>query len=128
MKIKTFFVVSVSALTLLTSGCIPTPDGRGAVGVKIASDTIHSRYDRTVAQLNDATRQVLKRNGKIQMDDVANNSFKARINEHNVWVKITKVDEKNSEVLVQARGTTTGDIELAAEIDKQIALQLTVGQ
>jgi hypothetical protein len=69
---------------------------------------------------------VLTRNGKLILHNVVNNTFQARINERNVWVRITKVDDKTTAVDTQARTSSNGDIELAAEIDKQIALQLTV--
>lgn len=112
----------------LFSGCIDTPDGGTTAGVPFVKDTIVSRYERPVPQLVDATRVVLQRNGKLLVDNSVNNSFQAKVNEHTVWVRVSQTDGKLTEVTVQARGAVGGDIELAAELSKQIALQLVTGQ
>jgi hypothetical protein len=49
----------------------------------------------------------------------------AKINQRNVWVRVEPVDLKVTDVTVQARTAGGGsDVNLAAEIDKQIALKL----
>ena len=60
------------------------------------------------------------------MDNAVDNSFHAKVNERDVWVKITKVDDKVTELVIMVRHGLGADIDLAAELDKQIALQLTV--
>jgi hypothetical protein len=69
---------------------------------------------------------VLKRNGKLLVDNVVENTFQAQVNQRNVWVKVAAVDPKVTAVYVQVRGNFGGDIYLASELSKQIALQLTV--
>jgi hypothetical protein len=69
---------------------------------------------------------VLSRNGKLVMDNAIDNTFKAMINERSVWAKVTKVDEKTTQLEVMVRTAMGADIDLASEQVTQIALQLTV--
>jgi hypothetical protein len=124
MSIKTLFSLAVSTALILSSGCVSTETGRPVAGVP-SKDTITNHYEKPVPLLVEATRVVLKRNGELLFDNVVNNTLQAKINQHNVWVKITDVDGKITSVSVQARGPVEGDIELAAHISTEIALQLT---
>jgi len=128
MNIKALLSVVLAGLAVTLSGCIGTEDGHSTAGVPFTKDTITSRYERPVAQLAAATRAVLNRNGKILVDNVVDNSFQAKVNQRNVWVKVTDIDGKLTQVAVQARGPMGGDVDLAAEISKQIALQLVAAQ
>jgi hypothetical protein len=92
--------------------------------VPFTKDTITSRYEKPAPQLVAVARVVLNRNGKLLHDDSVNSSLEARINQHDVWVKVTDLDGKVTEVAVQARGSATGDVDLAAEISKQIGMEL----
>jgi hypothetical protein len=127
MKIKAFFPLICSALLALASGCVGTNDGRSTAGVPFERDTIVDRYERPVPQLAAATRVVLARNGKLLVDNVVNNTFEARVNERKVWVRVSDVDGKVSQVAVQVRGSMGADLPQAHEISKQIALQLMAG-
>jgi hypothetical protein len=51
--------------------------------------------------------------------------LQAKVNQHNVWVKIVDLDGKITAVSVQARGPMGADVDLAAQISTEIALQLT---
>lgn len=126
MNIKFISLLVLSVCLVLTPGCINTPDGHVA-GVP-TKDTITSRYARPAPQLVVATRTVLNRNGKILVDNSVNNSFEAKVNQHRVWVKVTDVDGRITEVAVQARGPMGGDVDTAAEISKQIGMMLVAGQ
>jgi hypothetical protein len=61
------------------------------------------------------------------VDNAVNTSFEAKINQHRVWVKVTDVDGRITEVTVQARGGVGGDVDTAAEISKQIGMELVAG-
>jgi len=123
--LKPVLAAALSAVTLFVSGCVPTPDGHWDHGIPwVCKDTSTSRYPRTVEQVAAATRVVLARNGHLSVDNAVNNQFKAKVNERDVWVKITKVDDKITELVIMVRTAMTGDIYLATELDKQIALQL----
>ncbi|HUD49173.1 MAG TPA: DUF3568 family protein [Candidatus Baltobacteraceae bacterium] len=128
MKIKFLLSLVCSVVLACFAGCVGTEDGHSTGGDPFSKDTITSRYEKPVQPLSDATRQVLTRNGKLLVDNSVNNTFKARINQRNVWVKVSDVDGKVSEVSVQARGSMGGDVDLAAEISKQIALQLMAAE
>jgi hypothetical protein len=124
MKIKAFFPLICSGLLALASGCVGTNDGHSTAGVPFERDTIVDRYERPVSQLTAAARIVLTRNGKLLVDNVVNNSFEARVNERKVWIKVSDVDGKVSQVSVQVRGPVGADLPEAHELSKQIALQL----
>ena len=125
MRIKILFSLALSTVLVLVAGCVGTETGGGTAGIP-TKDTITDHYERPVPVLVNAAREVLKRNGKMLVDNVANNTFQAKVNQRNVWVKVVAVDPKVSAVFVQARGPFGGDIYLASELSKQIALQLTV--
>jgi len=127
MKIKIFSSVALSACLVLMTGCIGTQDGHHVAGVPFTKDRFVSRYERPVPQLASAVRAVLNRNGKVLVDNSVNNSFEAKVNQHTVWVKVSDVDGKVSEVVVQARGSMTGDADTAAELSKQIGMALVAG-
>jgi len=126
MKMKILFSLALTGMLALLAGCYSTADGHMKMGMPFAKDKITSRYERTIAQLSSATREVLTRNGKLLSENVVSNSFQAKVNERNVWVKLEQVDPKITEVVVQARSKAGGtDIDLASEVSKQIALQLS---
>ena len=127
MRIKTLFSLALSSALILSSGCVSTENGRSAFGVP-TKDTITNHYEKPVPKLVEATRVVLKRNGKLLFDNVVNNTFQAKINQHNVWVKVDDLDGKITSVSVQARGPLGSDIDLASQISTQIALELTAEQ
>jgi hypothetical protein len=128
MKIKFLSALFFAAALVCMSGCVGTQDGHSTGGDPFSKDTITSRYEKPVQPLAAATRVVLNRNGKMLVDNVVNNTFQARVNERNVWVKVSDVDGKVSQVSVQVRGSMGGDVDLAAELSKQIALQLMATQ
>jgi hypothetical protein len=124
MRIKTLFSLAVSTALILSSGCVGTETGRPVFGVP-TKDTITNHYEKPVPLLVEATRVVLKRNGELLFDNVVNNTLQAKVNQHNVWVKIVDLDGKITAVSVQARGPMGADVDLAAQISTEIALQLT---
>jgi hypothetical protein len=127
MKIKFLSFLALAACLALLSGCIGTQDGHSVAGVPFTKDRIVSRYARPVSELTAVTRVVLNRNGKLLVDNAINNTFEAKVNQHTVWVKITDVDGRITQVTVQARGSMTGDVDTAAEISKQIGMMLVAG-
>ncbi len=127
MRIKTLFSLALSTALILSSGCVGTETGKPVFGVP-AKDTITNHYEKPVGQLVQATRTVLKRNGKLLVDNVVDNTFQAKVNQHNVWVKVADLDGKITSVSVQARWPMGGDIDLASQVSTQIALELTAEQ
>jgi ribosome-binding protein aMBF1 (putative translation factor) len=67
--------------------------------------------------------------GVLQSENRVNNSLVAKVNTRLVYVKVTEVEANINEIVVQVR-TDAGwsDVDLASEIDKQIALRLQIAQ
>ncbi len=127
MKQKILALLLIAAFSTFLTGCVKTADGHMKAGVPFAKDKLYSRYARSVDQIVDASRTVLAKNGQIQNDDTANKSLKGIVNGRTVWIKAAPVkgDAEISEVVVQVRKKMGGgDIYLASELSKQIALQL----
>jgi hypothetical protein len=128
MKLKFFAVLTLLSVSFLFTGCYSTVDGRTKAGSPISKDKITSRYERSVDQVIAAAREVLKRNGQIVSDDSVTHSLSAKVNRRNVFVIVSKIDEKVSEVKVQVRSSGFGDINLASDLSTQIGIQLAVSQ
>ena len=125
MKNKFLTLLALAAVAVFFSGCVATVDGHTRAAVPFVKDKIASRYQRPVAQIFAAAKKVLEDNGKLNSVDTLNNSLIAKVDTRAVWVKVKEVDPTVSEVVVQVRKRNGGtDIDLASEIDKQIALQL----
>lgn len=124
---KTLSLLAIILLAVVT-GCETDPAGRKRAGVPFVKDTIESRYQRPPAQIFQASRQVLELNGTLTGENTINSSLEAKVDNRTVIVKVDEVEPGVSRVLVQARRKGgTADIDLAAEIDKQIALKLATG-
>jgi hypothetical protein len=128
MRITLLFSLAISTVLVLSSGCVGTETDRPTTGIPLTKDTITSKYEKPVPLLVSATREVLQRNGKMLVDNIVNHTFQAKVNQRDVWVKVADLDGKVTVVSVQVRGSFGGDIDLAAEISKQIALQLMAAQ
>lgn len=94
-------------------------------------DKIQGRYERSVDQIFEASKEVIKENGVLVREGVLYNqtnevkTVEGKVNQRNVWVRVEAVDPKVTEVTVQTRTSGGGsDIDLAAELQKQIALKL----
>lgn len=124
---KTLSLLAVILLAVVT-GCQNTPDGRKRAGVPFMKDTIESRYQRQVGPIFTAARQVLELNGTLTGENTITSTLEAKVDNRTVVVKVDEVEPGVSRVLVEARRRGgAADIDMAAEIDKQIALKLATG-
>lgn len=133
MRIK--FFAALMGVAVLAAGCVDTVTGEKTVGVPFIKDQKESRYERPADQVFEAAKAVIKDDGVLvnegtlygQTNAVGNlvKTVQGRVNQRSVYVRVEQVDQKVSDVTVQTR-TQGGisDIDLAAEIDKQIALKL----
>ncbi|PYJ02804.1 MAG: hypothetical protein DME25_15080 [Verrucomicrobia bacterium] len=128
MKFKWMSLLALSIATLGLSGCVETLDGRHQAGVPLVKDRIEGRYEASPAQLWTATKDVLKHQGTLLSEDTLKNVLEASVDERTIWVKVEEFDTRTTRLLVQAR-TKGGspDLEMAAFIDKQIAVRLASG-
>ena len=127
MKVNFYrFLAVATSITLLT-GCFSTQDNRTKVGMP-AKDKIESRYERPVETIFNAAKEVLRFNGTLYGENTISHVLEAKVDTRTVWVSVDEVEPKVSRVIVQARKKSRlADIDLAAEIDKQIALKLAAG-
>lgn len=123
---KTHFLLGLACLAVLSAGCIATVDGHTRAAVPFRKDKIISRYEFTVAKVFTAAKEVLVLNGQIQSENTINHSYVAKVNERDVYIRVEEIQPTVAQVSVQVRTKLGGpDIDLAAELDKQIALQLS---
>jgi len=126
MTFRLLLVCVASSMAAVSVGCISTPQGK-QFGVPGIRDTVTSRYERPIDQVLNSAREVLSRTGTLTGDDVVNNAVSAKIDNRSVWVTVAEVEPLVTEVKVRVRSSRgTGDLAMAAEIDKQIALGLIV--
>lgn len=115
----------LSVLATVTPGCYRTLDDRSRAGVPFKKDTISGRYERSVEQVQNAARRVLQYNGTLVSDDIINAVLIGKVDTRTVYVRLTELEPNITDVTVQVRTKGGGaDVDLAAEIEKQIALNL----
>lgn len=118
-------LATVALAALFATGCYSTKEGRKKVGVPFSKDTIESRYERPASQLFAAAKETLAFNGTLTGENTIAMTLAAKVDERTVWVKVTEIEPSISQIQVQARKKTGGgDVDLASELDKQIALRL----
>lgn len=134
MKFKIF--AGLMGAALLTAGCVSTVTGEKTAGIPFIKDKIEARYERPPEAVFQAARQVISENGQLvhegtlygQTNVLGNvvKTIEGKVNERSVWVRVEQLDPKITDVTVQTR-TSGGvsDIDLAAEIDKEIAIKLS---
>jgi hypothetical protein len=114
-----------AAVLGLGSGCYNTASGDKKVGVPFVKDKIESRYQAPVSQIWRASKEVLSFHGTLYGENTINNTLEAKVDSRTVYVKIDEVEPGVSRIVTQARTKARlADVDLAAEIDKQIALRL----
>jgi len=125
MKLNFLGLVAVGVLLAFNTGCTSTPEGRRVAAVPFGKDTIESRYERPVESIFAAAKEVLRFNGTLYGENTISHTLEAKVDTRTVWVGVDEVEPKISRVIVKARKKNkTADVDLAAEIDKQIALRL----
>lgn len=124
MKLN-FLALAVLSFSIFLTGCVSTVDGHSKMGVPLMKDSIESRYERPKATMVAATKAVLGTIGTVTAQDIINNVITAKVDTRTVWVKIFEVEPRLSALIVQARSKGgAADVDLASEVDKQIALYL----
>jgi hypothetical protein len=127
MNIKLLALLVIAVCAGLLTGCVGTVDGRSQVGLPFLKDSVEGRYERPAAQVFAAAKQVLAFNGTLVAENTLNTSLEAKINQRSVFVRVQEVDPAKpvTDVVVQTRTPAGGtDIDLAHEVEKQIALKL----
>jgi hypothetical protein len=124
MKLNLLGLAAAAALLAMVSGCTTAPDGSKHVAVP-GKNQIVSRYERNVDQIFNAAKEVLRFNGTLTREELVTHTLEARVDTRTVWVGVEEVEPKITKVTVKAlKKSKMADVDLAAEIDKQIALRL----
>jgi hypothetical protein len=129
MKTKIF--AALIGITIVTAGCIGTVSGTKTAAIPFTKDTVQGRYQRSVDQVYQASVQVIQNNGVLITEFIPHDTtntvraLQAKVNQRNVWISVQAVDPQVTAVSVEAR-TKMGasDIDLAHQLEKEIALQL----
>ena len=130
-KMKTKIFAAFAGIVIVTAGCVNTVSGTKSPAIWFGKDSVQGRYERPMDQVYQAAVAAIKVDGVLLTEyvphDTTNStlSFYGKVNERKVWVRVEAVDPKTTEVTVQSR-TTMGDtdIDVAHELEKEIALQL----
>jgi hypothetical protein len=130
MKTKIF--LGLLGAVLAGAGCVNTVSDRTTAGVPLLKDQIKGRYEKSVDQVYEAAKDVMKTDGALVHEGTVynnqTNSFKVvegKVNQRSVYIRIEPEDAKVTAVTVQARTKAGGpDVALAAQLDKEIALKL----
>jgi hypothetical protein len=115
---------------VLVAGCVSTVNERTAPGFPFIKDRVEGRYARSVDQVFDAAKDVVRRNGVLVRDSNVYSTnlvktLEGKVNQRNVWMRVEPVDPKITSVIVQTRTPGGGsDLDLAHELEKEIALEL----
>ena len=127
---KLIFAVLAGAAIIVT-GCVNTVTDDKALAVTWNRDSVAGRYPRTVDQVYQASLAVIQQNGVLLTEyiphDSTNNvrSLMGRVNDLKVWIRVEGIDNKTTQVDVQARSKWgVSDIDVVHELEKEIALQL----
>ena len=125
---KTLSLLAIILLAVATTGCVNTVSGGKKAGIPFVKDTIEGRYQRPPTEIFQAARQVLEVVGTLTGENTINSSLEAQVDNRTVVVKVDEVETGVSRLMVQARKKGGApDVDLAAEIEKQIALKLATG-
>lgn len=125
---KQLSIVALSAAAaVIVSGCFQTQEGNYKAGRPAALDTIESKYERTTDEVFEAAKKALNQNGTVVAENTISKTLQAKIDTSSVWVRVEQAEPTIARIWTQVRKSNgNGDIRLAAELDKQTALQLRV--
>lgn len=132
---KTFLSALLLATAVVNWGCVKTVSGDTTAGVPFLHDKVEAQYDRPMEQVYAAALDVIKSNGTVSDEKILHGqtggvtdivkTIEGKVRERTVWIRVQQVDSKVSSLTVQARTKGGGsDLDLAAMLDKQIALKL----
>jgi hypothetical protein len=131
MNKKIFAALLGGIVAFVVAGCVDTVGGGRTAGLPLIKDRVEGRYERPLNQVFEAAKDVIKFNGTLLSETTLHTetnevkTVEGKVNQRTVWVRVEGVDPKVTGVAVQARTPGGGaDVELAHELEKQIALKL----
>ncbi len=128
MRMKCFW--AFAGIAMVTAGCVGTVSGTKTAALVPNRDEVQGRYQRSVDQVYQAAVQVVQSDGVMITEyiphDTTNTvrSLQGKVNQRNVWIRVSAETPQITQVTVQARTKTSGDVDLAHQLEKEIALKL----
>ncbi|HUB86768.1 MAG TPA: DUF3568 family protein [Verrucomicrobiae bacterium] len=132
MKTKIFAAfAALAGVLIIATGCVSTVSGTKSPALTWSKDRVSERYQCSVDQLYQASLAAVQNDGVLITEfiphDTTNTAraLQAKVNQHNVWVRVEAVDPTITQVTVQARSSAgLSDVGLASQVMTDIALQL----
>jgi hypothetical protein len=130
-NMRTKFLLVFAGIAIVTAGCVGTVSGTKTGALLPNRDQVQGRYQRSVDQVYQAAVQVVQSDGVMITEyiphDTTNTvrSLRAKVNQRNVWIRVGAESPQITQVTVQARTKTGGDVDLAHQLEKEIALKLS---
>ena len=128
---KTTIFAILAGVAIVATGCVKTVSDTRAFRSTWSKDVIAGRYNRTVEQVYQASVNVIQQNCVMVREFIPHDTTNAvralegKVNQRDVYVSVESVDTKTTQVNVQAlSGWGNADLDLAHELEKEIALQL----
>ncbi|HWW01864.1 MAG TPA: DUF3568 family protein [Candidatus Acidoferrum sp.] len=128
---RTIIFAGLIGAIVVGAGCVNTVSDRTTAGVPFIKDRVEGRYERPLERVFQAAKDVIKKNGVLANESTLYNqtntvkTVEGKVNQRSVWVRVEAIDPKVTAVVVQTRTTGGGsDIDLAHELEKEIALEL----
>jgi hypothetical protein len=128
---KTKLLAALIVGLLITAGCVDTVTGGKTAGVPFIRDTVDAAYKVPPDVIFVVVKEVISKDGVLtdygvhQSSTNAMNVVQGRVNQRTVRVGIAPMDAQVTSVSVQVRTDGGGsDMELAHQIDKEIAVRL----
>jgi len=120
------------AALVVSTGCVNTVSGRKTAAVPLVRDSVEGRYERSVAQVYEAAKEVIRFNGQLVNevtryadDGVSVMALEGMVQDRKVYMGVKQEDQQVSSITVQVRTSGGGtDLSLAHELEKQVALKL----
>ena len=120
------------AALVASTGCVNTASGGKAPAVPLVRDKIEGRYERPVAQVYEAAKEVVRFNGQLLKEvtsytpeGVSVMGLEGMVQDRKVFIGVKEEDKQVTSITVQVRTSAGGtDMNLAHELEKQVALKL----
>jgi uncharacterized lipoprotein NlpE involved in copper resistance len=129
---KTILLGLMMAALVVSTGCVNTASGSKTPAVPLVRDKVEGRYERPVAQVYEAAKEVVRFNGQLLKEvtsytpeGVSIMGLEGMVQDRKVYIGVKQEDQSVTSIAVQVRTSAGGtDLSLAHELEKQVALKL----
>ena len=123
-----FFALALCGVAVAFAGCVSTIDGKKQAGVPFVNDQVEGRYERSFDQVWTATRDALKQNGVLTVENVVGHTFEAKVDQRTVWAKVESLGPSLTQLVIEVRTKGGGaDRDLGSFLREQVAVRLASG-